>query len=100
MSLYSLIVEPNTPLYHWVIRAADVPDDDVAGEQYEIALEMLGQQATGTMKCPTGPGRPLKIVAQTGTPIARVRQPPQRGLVGTTKIIVGTAPAPTVTCIW
>ncbi|MEZ4582033.1 MAG: hypothetical protein R3A10_10415 [Caldilineaceae bacterium] len=42
----------------------------------EIALEMLAAQATGTMKCPTGPGRPLKIVAQTGTPIARVRQPP------------------------
>ena len=42
LSLYSLIVEPNTPLYHWVDTGkVDVPDDDVAGEQYEIALETL-----------------------------------------------------------
>jgi oxygen-independent coproporphyrinogen-3 oxidase len=42
LSLYSLIVEPNTPLYHWVDAGqVDVPDDDVAGEHYEIAMDVL-----------------------------------------------------------
>lgn len=42
LSLYSLIVEPNTPLYHWVDSGkVDVPDDDVAGEHYEVAMEVL-----------------------------------------------------------
>jgi len=46
LSLYSLIVEPNTPLQHWVERGqVDAPDDDEAGELYELALDRL--QAAG-----------------------------------------------------
>lgn len=42
LSLYSLIVEPNTPLHHWVTTGqVHVPDDDVAGELYEIAMDTL-----------------------------------------------------------
>jgi oxygen-independent coproporphyrinogen-3 oxidase len=43
LSLYSLIVEPNTPLYHWVAtgQVADT-DEDCAAEQYEIAMARLG----------------------------------------------------------
>lgn len=43
LSLYSLIVEPNTPLHHWVSTGqASVPDDDHTGVLYEAAIEMLG----------------------------------------------------------
>lgn len=42
LSLYSLIVEPNTPLFHWVERGLTAaPDDDVAATLYEIALAQL-----------------------------------------------------------
>ncbi len=42
LSLYSLIVEPNTPLHHWVeIGQVDAPDDDEAGALYELAMERL-----------------------------------------------------------
>lgn len=42
LSLYSLIVEPNTPLRHWVDSGqVDAPDDDEAGALYETALERL-----------------------------------------------------------
>lgn len=42
LSLYSLIVEPNTPLYHWVETGkTDAPDDDLAAEHYEVAMERL-----------------------------------------------------------
>ena len=41
-SLYSLIVEANTPLHHWVStgKVADT-DDDLAAELYEMAIETL-----------------------------------------------------------
>lgn len=43
LSLYSLIVEPNTPLHHWVTTGqVHVPDDGVAGDLYEIAMDTLG----------------------------------------------------------
>ncbi len=43
LSLYSLIVEPETPLYHWVQTGrVDPPDDDEAADLYEIAIEQLG----------------------------------------------------------
>jgi oxygen-independent coproporphyrinogen III oxidase len=44
LSLYSLIVEPNTPLHHWV-KSGSVPDtdDDQAGELYEEAMATLAQ---------------------------------------------------------
>ena len=43
LSLYSLIVEPETPLHHWVqIGKVDAPDEDVAAEHYEIAMQTLG----------------------------------------------------------
>ena len=42
LSLYSLIVEPNTPLYHWVqIGEVDAPDDDLAADLYELAMAKL-----------------------------------------------------------
>lgn len=42
LSLYSLIVEPNTPLHHWVATGrVDAPDDDLAGEHYEAAMSSL-----------------------------------------------------------
>ncbi len=42
LSLYSLIVEPNTPLFHWV-EAGSVaePDEDQAALLYETAMERL-----------------------------------------------------------
>lgn len=42
LSLYSLIVEPNTPLHHWVATGSvAAPDDDVAASHYESALARL-----------------------------------------------------------
>ena len=42
LSLYSLIVEPNTPLNHWVDSGrVDAPDDDQAGLLYEMAMAAL-----------------------------------------------------------
>ncbi len=42
LSLYSLIVEPNTPLLHWV-KTGQVkpPDEDCAAELYEFAMARL-----------------------------------------------------------
>ncbi len=43
LSLYSLIVEPNTPLHHWVATGkTDAPDEDMAGELYEATIARLG----------------------------------------------------------
>lgn len=42
LSLYSLIVEPETPLYHWVETGrVDSPDDDEAAALYETAMARL-----------------------------------------------------------
>jgi oxygen-independent coproporphyrinogen-3 oxidase len=42
LSLYSLIVEPNTPLHHWVqVGNVDAPDDDLAADLYELAMAKL-----------------------------------------------------------
>ena len=42
VSLYSLIVEPGTPLHQQVTRGSiTVPDDDAAAEMYELAMEKL-----------------------------------------------------------
>jgi oxygen-independent coproporphyrinogen-3 oxidase len=44
VSLYSLIVEPNTPLNHWVETGrVDAPDDDLAAELYEFAMNRLAR---------------------------------------------------------
>jgi len=44
LSLYSLIVEPETPLFHWVESGrVPAPDDDLAGELYETAMRRLGE---------------------------------------------------------
>lgn len=44
LSLYSLIVEPQTPLYHWVESGqVDAPDDDAAADLYEYAMDRLGR---------------------------------------------------------
>lgn len=43
LSLYSLIVEPETPLHHWVTSGAvPAPDDDAAAEHYETSMAVLG----------------------------------------------------------
>ena len=42
LSLYSLIVEPDTPLAHWVESGrTPAPDDDLASEMYETAMSRL-----------------------------------------------------------
>lgn len=42
LSLYSLIVEPDTPLAHWVETGrTPPPDDDLAAEMYETAMSRL-----------------------------------------------------------
>ena len=42
LSLYSLIVEPNTPLFHWVENGSvPEPDEDQAALHYERAMERL-----------------------------------------------------------
>ena len=42
LSLYSLIVEPDTPLAHWVETGqTPPPDDDLAAKQYETAMARL-----------------------------------------------------------
>ena len=42
LSLYSLIVEPETPLFHWVETGrVPAPDDDLAGDLYETAITRL-----------------------------------------------------------
>jgi len=44
LSLYSLIVEPNTPLHHWVSSGqVTVPDNDYTGALYEMAIDALGE---------------------------------------------------------
>jgi oxygen-independent coproporphyrinogen-3 oxidase len=44
LSLYSLIVEPETPLHHWVqIGRVDQPDDDEVADLYELAIDALGE---------------------------------------------------------
>lgn len=44
ISLYSLIVEPDTPLAHWVETGqAPAPDDDMAADMYERAIGRLGE---------------------------------------------------------
>ena len=42
LSLYSLIVEPNTPLQHWVATGkVAAPDEDEAAAHYEYAMQRL-----------------------------------------------------------
>lgn len=42
LSLYSLIVEPNTPLHHWVATGKVAgPDEDLAATHYEYAMQQL-----------------------------------------------------------
>jgi oxygen-independent coproporphyrinogen-3 oxidase len=44
LSLYSLIVEPNTPLHHWVRSGqTPAPDEDQAALCYEYAIEHLSR---------------------------------------------------------
>ena len=45
LSLYSLIVEPGTPLADAVSRGiVTVPDDDAAADLYELAMDVLGKR--------------------------------------------------------
>ncbi len=44
LSLYSLIVEPETPLHHWVETGkVAAPDDDLAADHYERAMARLAE---------------------------------------------------------
>ncbi len=48
LSLYSLIVEPETPLHHWVQTGqVDSPDADLAADHYELAIDRLGKAGYG-----------------------------------------------------
>jgi oxygen-independent coproporphyrinogen-3 oxidase len=48
LSLYSLIVEPETPLHHWVQTGqVDNPDADLAADHYELAIDTLGKAGYG-----------------------------------------------------
>lgn len=48
LSLYSLIVEPETPLHHWVASGAvAAPDDDAAARRYATAMRVLGDAGFG-----------------------------------------------------
>lgn len=48
LSLYSLIVEPETPLHHWVQTGkVDGPDADLAADHYELAMQELGKAGYG-----------------------------------------------------
>jgi oxygen-independent coproporphyrinogen-3 oxidase len=43
ISLYSLIVEEDTPLYSWAARGlVDLPDNDSSADMYELAMDRLG----------------------------------------------------------
>ncbi len=64
LSLYSLIVEPNTPLQHWIATGrVAAPDDDLAASHYEAALAHLNSagyshyEVSNWAKAPAG--RPL-----------------------------------------
>lgn len=49
LSLYSLIVEPDTPLFHWVETGqTPAPEEDVAAALYEIAIARL--EASGYLQ--------------------------------------------------
>ncbi len=42
LSLYSLIVEPNTPMARWVTEGTiAAPDEDLAADHYELAMQRL-----------------------------------------------------------
>ncbi|GIV70177.1 radical SAM family heme chaperone HemW [Caldilinea sp.] len=44
LSLYSLIVEPDTPFFHWVNSGKiAAPDEDLSAAFYEMAMERLAQ---------------------------------------------------------
>lgn len=48
LSVYSLIVEPNTPLYKQVMNGEIVaPDDDVAADMYAYTIDALGTAGYG-----------------------------------------------------
>lgn len=48
LSLYALTVEPGTPLYHWASRGlVDLPDDDLAADEYEWASDRLERAGYG-----------------------------------------------------
>ena len=43
-SIYSLIIEPGTPLFNWHQRGLIAPQDqDLEGDMYELAMRMLGK---------------------------------------------------------
>ena len=65
LSLYSLIVEPGTPLADAVSRGiVTVPDDDAAADLYELAMEVL--DAAGWLRV-----APLEAI--DGTPIVDIK---------------------------
>ncbi len=65
LSLYSLIVEPGTPLHHWVESGrVPRPDEDQAARLYEMAMERLEQAGyvqyeVSNWARADGPGHPV-----------------------------------------
>ncbi|MBK8047832.1 MAG: radical SAM family heme chaperone HemW [Anaerolineales bacterium] len=59
LSLYSLIVEPDTPLEHWVHTGqVEVPDEDNAADHYELAMERLAAGGYWQYEVSTGRSAP------------------------------------------
>ena len=68
LSLYSLIVEPDTPLYQWVESGrVAAPDDDTAGDLFEMAVERLNfagyvhYEVSNWAKAAGGESRPAAV---------------------------------------
>jgi oxygen-independent coproporphyrinogen-3 oxidase len=67
LSLYSLIVEPHTPLHHWVETGqVAAPDDDLAATLYEQALAALASAGYVQYEVSNWarPGRPQLAAAE------------------------------------
>ena len=69
LSLYSLIVEPETPLFHWVESGRSAaPDEDMAATLYEMALAQLDARGYLQYEVSNWARRTDREAAQTPTP--------------------------------
>jgi oxygen-independent coproporphyrinogen III oxidase len=58
ISLYCLTIEPGTPMQRWLQNGRiQLPDPDLAADQYQLARDLLASMATSIMKSPIGPNR-------------------------------------------
>lgn len=79
LSLYSLIVEPETPLHAWVAEGrVEAPDDDIAGDLYLAARELLAangyvQYEVSNWATDTGRSQRSKAQTETANPLRACR---------------------------